>query len=132
MHGMTLDEAWKKGPVAYRTIAMPEFPNLFMIQGPNAPVGNFSLISTAESQGGYIIKCLNHYRDNEISYMVPKQEATERFNEELKAAMKGTVWMSGCSSWYISDSGIALSWPWGPREFRESMKHPDFSEFEFV
>ena len=46
--GMTLDEAWAKGPVAYRTIAMPEFPNLFMIQGPNAPVGNFSLISTAE------------------------------------------------------------------------------------
>jgi len=131
-HGMTLDEAWKKGPVAYRTIAMPEFPNLFMVQGPNAPVGNFSLISTAESQSSYVIKCLNHYRNGDFSSMVPTQEACDKFNQELVEAMQGTVWMSGCSSWYISDSGVALSWPWGPREFRESMKTPNFDEYQFA
>ncbi len=131
LHGKTLAEVWKQGPIAYRTIAMPEFPNLFMLQGPNAPVGNFSLISTAESQSSYIIKCLEHYRTSNIGYMVPSQQACDQFNKELVEAMKGTVWMSGCSSWYISDAGIALSWPWGPREFRDSMKHPDFSEYEF-
>jgi cation diffusion facilitator CzcD-associated flavoprotein CzcO len=131
LHGKTLAEVWKQGPIAYRTIAMPEFPNMFMIQGPNAPVGNFSLISTAESQSAYIIKCLQHCEKTNSNYMVPSQKACDQFNEQLVEAMKGTVWMSGCSSWYISDSGIALSWPWGPREFRESMKHPDFSEYEF-
>src|SRR5690606_20562664 len=92
LHGKTLEQAWEKGPVAYRTIAMPDFPNLFMIQGPNAPVGNFSLISTAESQSRYIIKCLEHYKENNFSYMVPKQEARDAFNQALVKAMKGTVW----------------------------------------
>jgi len=132
LNGKTLEKAWEKGPVAYRTIAMPDFPNMFMIQGPNAPVGNFSLISTAESQSRYIMKCLEYYKENEFSYMVPTQAACDEFNTALIEAMKGTVWMSGCSSWYISSSGVPLSWPWGPREFRDSMKYPDFSEYSFV
>ena len=132
LHGQTLEKVWEKGPVAYRTIAMPNFPNMFMIQGPNAPVGNFSLISTAESQTRYIIKCLEHYKEGHFSYMVPTQEACDDFNDSLVKAMKGTVWMSGCSSWYISDSGVPLSWPWGPREFRDSMKFPNFEEYYYA
>ncbi len=132
LNGATLDQAWAKGPTAYRTVAMPDFPNLFMIQGPNAPVGNFSLISTAESQSKYILKCLEHYKKGEFIYMVPNRQATEKFNADLVEAMKGTVWMSGCQSWYISDAGVPLSWPWGPREFRQSMRNPDFSEYEYA
>ncbi len=131
LNGMTLKKAWAKGPIAYRTIAMPNFPNMFMIQGPNAPVGNFSLVSTAESQTSYVIKCLEHYKKGKFSYMVPTQEACDEFNASLVDAMEGTVWMSGCSSWYINDSGVPLSWPWGPREFRDSMRKPDFSEYAF-
>jgi cation diffusion facilitator CzcD-associated flavoprotein CzcO len=132
LNGSTLEKAWTNGPVAYRTIAMPDFPNMFMIQGPNAPVGNFSLISTAESQTKYIMKCLEHYKNGDFDSMAPKHSACDKFNSDLVEAMQGTVWMSGCSSWYISDAGIPLSWPWGPREFRDSMRKPDFSEYEFV
>lgn len=129
LNDMTLDKAWAKGPTAYRTIAMPDFPNFFMIQGPNAPVGNFSLVSTAESQSKYILKCINMFRAGKFKSIMPSHSACDKFNAELVDAMEGTVWLSGCDSWYISDAGIPLSWPWGPREFRDSMREPKMSEY---
>ena len=48
--GRTLAEAWADRPVAYLSISIPEFPNLFLLNGPNGPVGNFSLIEVAELQ----------------------------------------------------------------------------------
>ena len=38
--GLTLDEVWADGPKAYRSIAVPGFPNLFMMVGPHSPIGN--------------------------------------------------------------------------------------------
>ena len=51
-NGIVLDEVWEDWPSAYLSIAVPEFPNFFMLNGPNSPVGNFSLIQTAEMQFG--------------------------------------------------------------------------------
>ena len=46
--GKLLDEIWEKGPTAYLAISVPDVPNFFMLNGPNGPVGNFSLIDVAE------------------------------------------------------------------------------------
>ncbi len=51
-NGLTLDEAWADGPHAYRSIAVPGFPNLFMLMGPHSPIGNQSLVIVAETQAG--------------------------------------------------------------------------------
>lgn len=48
--GVRLDEVWAKRPAAHLSISIPEFPNLFVLNGPNGPVGNFSLIEVAELQ----------------------------------------------------------------------------------
>ncbi|MBW2316898.1 MAG: NAD(P)/FAD-dependent oxidoreductase, partial [Deltaproteobacteria bacterium] len=48
--GSRLQDVWRKRPSAYMAISIPEFPNLFMLNGPNGPVGNFSLIEVAELQ----------------------------------------------------------------------------------
>ena len=47
---------WAKRPSAYLSISIPGFPNLFMLNGPNGPVGNFSLIEVAELQLGYVLQ----------------------------------------------------------------------------
>lgn len=130
--GCTLEEAWKNGPKAYRTIAQPGFPNFFMIQGPNAPVGNFSLVSTAETQTQYIMKCIELVASGRCDALVPKQSAMDKFNSDLAEAMQDTVWVSGCQSWYIGPDGVPLSWPWGPKEFRESMREPDLADFSLL
>ena len=61
--GVTLEEAWADRPVAYLSISIPDFPNLFLLNGPNGPVGNFSLIEVAELQLAYVLQLMEHLRD---------------------------------------------------------------------
>lgn len=48
--GLTLDKAWAGGPRAYRMTAIPGFPNLFTILGPNSPLGSISLQYSANGR----------------------------------------------------------------------------------
>ena len=63
--GQSLQEAWAARPSAYLSISIPEFPNFFMLNGPNGPVGNFSLIEVAELQFGYIMQLIERLRSGE-------------------------------------------------------------------
>ena len=54
--GVNLDDVWEDHPVACLSISIPQFPNFFMLNGPNGPLGNFSLIRIAESQVAYILQ----------------------------------------------------------------------------
>jgi cyclohexanone monooxygenase len=38
--GQTLKEHWAEGPTSYLGVSVPDFPNLFMITGPNGPFTN--------------------------------------------------------------------------------------------
>ena len=42
------------------------------------------------------------------------REATaEAFDRELRAALKDTVWHTGCTSWYVDENGNDPNqWPW--------------------
>ena len=46
--GLDIDDAWAKGPRAYRMTAIPGFPNFFTVLGPNSPTGSISLQYSAE------------------------------------------------------------------------------------
>jgi len=59
----------------------------------------------------------------------PKAEATQRFNDEIKAAMTGTVWVTGCSSWYLDKNGNPALYPWDFQHFRKDMAAPNLDDF---
>jgi len=48
--GARLSELWDGEPWAYKTVALPGFPNFFMLIGPHSPFGNQSLVAIAETQ----------------------------------------------------------------------------------
>jgi hypothetical protein len=60
--GLSLKDAWSQGTRAYRSVAMPGFPNFFMLVGPNSPIGNISLIDVSEVQAEYIMRCIHLLR----------------------------------------------------------------------
>jgi len=62
--------------------------------------------------------------------MSPTFEATERFNEELRAAAPTTIWASGCQSWYLGKDGVPHPWPFTPERHREMLAHPKLAEWE--
>jgi cation diffusion facilitator CzcD-associated flavoprotein CzcO len=128
--GARLDEVWKDGPFAYAAISVPEFPNFFMLNGPNGPVGNFSLIEVAELQFAYIMQLVEQFRSGSCTELCAKREAMERFDLERREAAKTTIWASGCKSWYLDDDGLPTAWPWTFDRFREEMSQPRLSDFE--
>jgi hypothetical protein len=45
-------------------------------------------------------------------------------------AVKNTVWVTGCRSWYLDDRGIPAVWPWSFDRFRAEMQAPKPTAFE--
>jgi len=129
-NGLTLDEAWTDAAEAYRSIAIPGFPNFFTLVGPNSPIGNFSLIMISEMQLNYIFQLVELIRTGECQTVAPKASATRAFNDAIKEAMKGTVWVTGCKSWYLDKNGNPAMWPWTFDRFEAEMAKPDLNEFE--
>jgi len=131
-NGVTLDDVWKDGPRGYRTVALPGFPNFFMVMGPHSPVGNFSLTSIAETQSTYIMRFVNLWAERKFETVRPREDATERFNAEMLANMKSTVWTTGCKSWYLDEKGVPGSWPWTATKFRNDLQDPRLQEYEIA
>ena len=129
--GIASDDVWRDGPRAYQTVAMPGFPNFFMMLGPHSPVGNHSLTSVAESQAGHILRWIEGWRRGEFDTVEPTPSATESFNAKLRAAMPDTVWTTGCDSWYLNKDGVPEVWPFTPAEHRAMLANPDFGQYDF-
>jgi cation diffusion facilitator CzcD-associated flavoprotein CzcO len=131
-HDTTLDRAWNPRPVAYLSISIPEFPNFFMVNGPNGPVGNFSLIEVAEIQVRYILQLIERIRAGECREVSATHEALAEFERAREQAAHDTVWVTGCRSWYLDDRGLPAVWPWSFIRFRNEMRVPDPTAYEFA
>ncbi|CAB4899071.1 unannotated protein [freshwater metagenome] len=130
--GLQLDDVWAQRPVAHLSISVPGFPNLFMLNGPNGPVGNFSLIEVAELQIAYVMALVEQIESGRCREISASHSATEAFDTERIAAAKKTVWASGCRSWYLDDRGIPAAWPFTFDRFRQEMAAPKLGDYELV
>ena len=128
--GLRLNDVWAERPNAYLSISVPGFPNLFMLNGPNGPVGNFSLIDVAEHQFGYILQIVERLRRGDAREICASEQATRILEAERVEAARNTVWVTGCRSWYLDDRGVPAAWPWNVQRFREEMEAPDFTAYD--
>jgi cyclohexanone monooxygenase len=60
-NGLTIQEKWKSGPTSYLGVANADYPNLFMILGPNGPFTN--LPPSIETQVEWISDLIKHMND---------------------------------------------------------------------
>ena len=111
------------------TLAVPDFPNFYMLNGPNGPVGNFSLIEVAELQMAYVLQMIERVRSGACRAMSPSREAMARFDAERRQAATTTIWNTGCKSWYLDASGLPTAWPFTFDRFRAEMARPRFEDW---
>ncbi|MEV4009608.1 NAD(P)/FAD-dependent oxidoreductase [Nonomuraea angiospora] len=110
--GRSLEEQWKGGPEAYLGISVPNFPNLFLLYGPNTNLGHNSIVFMIECQVEHIMSCLPYLSANGPIEVRPEVMAAWR--GQLDAAMARMVWGGGCQSWYKTAEGrVTNNWP-GP------------------
>jgi cation diffusion facilitator CzcD-associated flavoprotein CzcO len=132
--GADLDACWRaEGPQAYLGASIAGFPNFFTMIGPNTGLGHNSMVFMIESHIAYIASCLSVLCKRDARTMEVKAEVQRAFNEGLQAAFRGTVWMSGCRSWYLSKSGKNTTlWPRFSFAFRRLTRRVRESDYLFA
>ncbi|OBA90639.1 monooxygenase [Mycobacteriaceae bacterium 1482268.1] len=130
--GLHIDEAWAKGPRAYRMTAIPGFPNFFTVLGPNSPTGSIPLHFSAELTAQYIVQWLRRFREGEFDTVEVTEQATTTFNDEVASALGPTVWNTGCNSWYLTDEGNIDLWPYDRKTMAAMLSRPDDRDFHIA
>jgi cation diffusion facilitator CzcD-associated flavoprotein CzcO len=111
--GRTLAEEWAGVPRAYLGLSVPGFPNMFLIYGPNTNGGSGSVIYTIEAGVRHVIAALRERERLRADRIEVRREAADAFDRELREALRGTVWHTGCTSWYVDQNGNDPNqWPW--------------------
>jgi cation diffusion facilitator CzcD-associated flavoprotein CzcO len=124
-----LDQVWEQGAFCHRSTSIPGFPNFFMMFGPYSPIGNYSAISVAEVQIDYITKQLHELERSGHDLIEPRSDCTHRLTQQMRKAMRHTVWSSGCQSWYQDQHGQTPMWPWTFERYEREMAKVQLSEF---
>jgi cation diffusion facilitator CzcD-associated flavoprotein CzcO len=107
--GLSLDELWKDRIFSYGGVALPGFPNLFMLYGPFSPVNNVPVHIGLDHEIGFIMRVIKRARREHVT-IAPTESATKRFVARLDAAFPDTVFV-GCRNWYADSTGTPVLWP---------------------
>jgi cation diffusion facilitator CzcD-associated flavoprotein CzcO len=101
----TLGEHWNQSPRAYLGSAVPKFPNMFILLGPNA-IGINSVIYTLESQIKYVMSALKTMDRKRLRRLEVSPQALDGFVTEVDRRSEGSVWTAGgCNAYYTDDDG---------------------------
>ena len=87
--GVTLREKWKDGPTGYLGMMETDFPNFFMILGPNGPFT--SLPPSIETQVEWISDTIKRNYDNDVVVFDVKPEVQEAWQEKCREISDATL-----------------------------------------
>ena len=129
--GGRLHDRWRDGASAYLGMAVPGFPNMFLLYGPNTSSANNSVIYMLESQVRYVLRCL------QVLGPGLSMEVTEAAHREFAAFlaehMTSTVWNGACRSWYKTASGkVTGVWPLRASAYRKATEQLELDHFRIT
>lgn len=104
----SMEDVWAErgGAQGYLGIAMDQFPNFFMLFGPNTATGHTSVIFATENAVNYSLNFIKPILDGRVSTYEVKEKAERAWTTQVQAQLQKTVFRRGvCSSWYITADG---------------------------
>ena len=128
-NGATLADVWHDGAQAYLGITTSQFPNFFMLYGPNT--NNGSIITMIEFQVAHIVAVVRLMTDQNLEWIDVRPERMASYNEEVQRAISGVAhWQAGCNGYYRSASGrVVTQWPSTMTDYRDRVVVPDPDDF---
>jgi cation diffusion facilitator CzcD-associated flavoprotein CzcO len=130
--GHELARDWRAGAEAYYGISVTGYPNFHQLLGPNSALGHNSVIFMIEAQVHYVLECMRLLRERGDDWLDVEGSAQRDFNARLQATMKGTVWSTGCRSWYQQDDGRNFTiWPFSTWRYWLETRRVDARRYRF-
>jgi cyclohexanone monooxygenase len=98
--GVSLKEKWAERFSTYLGMTIPEFPNLFMIHGPESPTVLFNMPLGAELQSDWIRDCIHHLRAQGQGAIEATVAAETAWGKEVEEIAGHTMFSADTDSWY--------------------------------
>lgn len=128
--GRDLHAQWARGARAHLGMAVPGFPNMFLIYGPNTNLGSSSIILMMEQQARYIRQITEHLARAGTGRAFEVWRSVEQaYDTEIQSRLDNGVWTT-CDSWYRTASGrVTTNWPGLVREYQRRARTVAFSDY---
>ncbi|TNC29225.1 flavin-containing monooxygenase [Amycolatopsis alkalitolerans] len=127
-NGVTIDELWRDSVFSYRGVGLPQMPNLFLLNGPFAPINSLAIPLCLRDEVGYLLRLLDVI-GREGKPMAPTRAATERFVQTIRDRLPNTTY-SLCDNWYTDASGTQVIWPFTRAEHGRQYDELNLDDFE--
>ncbi len=133
-NGIDLNEQWDGDARAYMGVVVPNFPNFFMLYGPNTNiVVNGSIIYFSECEVQYVLGCLRLVLAGGHNALDCKRDVHDAYNVRIDEANRKRAWGVGdTNSWYKNDRGrVSQNWPFNVIEYWQQTREPSPEDFVF-
>ncbi|MFB7575940.1 flavin-containing monooxygenase [Streptomyces sp. NPDC056165] len=133
--GVSIRELWgDDDPRAYLGIAVPRFPNFFIMYGPNTNIGTGgSIIFQAETWSRYIADLVKTMAERDMTVAEVTEQACAAYNEQLDDRLSEMVWsVSPAGTWYRNRHGrVTTNMPWTTFEYWAMTQQIQLGDFSF-
>jgi len=133
LNGISLNDNWAAhGAEAFLGTHISGFPNLCYLLGPNSGLSHSSALHAMESQVHYTMQYLRYLKtQSKGTYLNVKSEVQQNYNLKLQAKMKNTIWLSGCTSWFLNkENKNTVIFPGSLVSFRKATRNFDINNYE--
>lgn len=122
-------------PVGYLGITAENFPNLFLLIGPNGPASHSSILPILEWYTRYIFQVIEKIQTERIKAIEPKGEAIKELYNHTHELMKRLVWSSACRSWFKNGKThgpVTAIYPGSRLHFFEILKNVRWEDYNIT
>jgi 4-hydroxyacetophenone monooxygenase len=134
--GRTLRETWgDDDATAHLGITVPDFPNFFMLLGPNTIAGHGGSAALGiEMEVRYVMGMIARMVEDGIASVECRREVHDAYVERIDAALAKTIWSHpGMTTYYRNSRGrVVTTMPWTNAEYWHMTREPDLDEFHVV
>jgi cyclohexanone monooxygenase len=98
--GVRLADAWADGPATYLGLAVAQFPNMFLITGPQSPSVLSNMLVSIEYHVQWISRCIDHVLTTSAAVIEPTIEAQQDWVKHSDEVAQMTLYPKA-GSWYM-------------------------------
>lgn len=119
------------GSHGYKGSVLPGFPNMLMFFGPNSALGFSSALYMIEAQITYFADAIATFGKSGLMSFEVRQDTVDEYNREVDSLLSGSVWYSGCRSWFLDKYGRnAALWPDFSFRYRRRLQRFDVAAYD--
>lgn len=131
--GVTLRSKWgEEDATAYLGVAVPGFPNFFVINGPNTQLGHGgSAIYVNECSTAYIVQLVIAMIERSLGAVEVREDVADCYVRRVDAEHDKLIWTHpGMTNWYKNAAGrVTATIPWRGVDYWKMTRHPDLAHY---